>query len=245
MELSIIIPAHNEASTLCGQAFADSLRELRDQWPQAEVLLVDDGSSDATVEQAHMRVDRLFRQPHRGKAAALAKGFREAAAPLLLWTDADFSVPASEASRLVEAVESGGDLAIGSRGWSRPGSPLHRKIGSSLFTLRNRRTFGWAYRDTQCGMKAGRRPAVLRILQNLRHFQENHPDRFPGTDALFDVECLLVARQLGLRVTEVPVAWHHVDNRSVQQYRSLLRQIRSDFQAIRQRYRNGEYQPPG
>jgi len=243
MDVSILIPTHNEESSLAGNGFRTAMDWIRREFPHGEVIISDDGSTDGTVRLARTLADRVLEQTHRGKAAALQAGFKAARKPYVLWADADWSVPEQEWHKLTDELLHGADFVIASRGWGRPGAPFHRWIGSCLFTLRNRHTFKWDFTDTQCGLKAARREALERILPRLKRFSWDNTDRFAGTDAMFDVECLLAARMLGMKIVELPVNWIHQRNRDRPHYGPLLRQIGKDFRAIRKHYRMGKYDP--
>jgi hypothetical protein len=121
---------------------------------------------------------------------------------IVLFSDADLSSPIEEAPKLLRALEQGADIAIGSR-WLRAETqtqrqPLHRQLFGRVFNLLLRVTLGLQYADTQCGFKAFKRPAVQAIfpLQKIERWG-------------FDPEILFLARKLGFKVEEVPVAWGH------------------------------------
>jgi len=242
MEATFIIPSHNEAASLHDPDFGRSVSWIRKTFGSSELILVDDGSSDETVQLAGQWVDVVLQQNHRGKAAALQAGFARARGERVFWTDADWSVPAEEIASLDAALSRGFDYVFASRGWGRPGAPLHRWLGSCFFTAVIRHNFDWSFRDTQCGMKGARRDSLNQIMPELVHFASVNPQRHAGTDALFDIECLLVCRKLRLRVLECPVRWMHFKNRSQQDYGPLLGQIYKDFREIRRLYRAGRYE---
>ncbi len=242
MEATFIIPAHNEAASLHVPDFGQAVAWIRKTFGSSEIILVDDGSTDETVRLAGAWVDEILQQDHQGKAAALQAGFARARGARVFWSDADWSVPVVEAAALNAALSRGYDYALASRGWGRPGAPLHRWLSSCFFTAVIRQTFDWSFRDTQCGLKGARREALDRIVPALIHFG-NGSGRHAGTDAMFDIECLLVCRKLGLRAAECPVRWMHFNNRTQQNYSPLLRQIYSDFKEIRRLYHAGHYEP--
>jgi len=241
MDLSIIIPAHNEESTISGPLFIDSVRWMRRRFPAMELIIVDDGSTDGTSEAAALVADQVLQQSHNGKGAALCNGILHANGECVVWADADWSVPVTEIPKLLEAIHSGADYVMGSRGWARPESPLFRWIGSCLYTIACRQAFDWEFTDTQCGMKAARLKSLQSMTQELQYFGMNIRQEFPSTDALFDVECLLVARKIGLQVSVIPVTWKHFRNRSSQDYLPLLRRISRDFGKVRDSYQSGLY----
>jgi glycosyltransferase involved in cell wall biosynthesis len=121
---------------------------------------------------------------------------------IVLFSDADLSSPIEEAPKLFQALEAGADIAIGSR-WLRAETqtqrqPLHRQIFGRIFNLMLRVTLGLKFKDTQCGFKAFRQPAVQAIfpLQKIERWG-------------FDPETLFLARKFNFKVQEIPVAWGH------------------------------------
>lgn len=245
MDATFIIPAFNEGAALHDPDFGRALTWIRNTFSRSEIILVDDGSSDDTVHLARHQVDEVLRQNRQGKAAALQAGFAEARGDCIFWMDADWSVPVQQLSRLNDFLSGGYDYVFASRGWGRPGAPFHRWLSSCIFTTVIQHTFSWSFRDTQCGMKGARREALIRLAPELVHFNRLNTDRHAGTDAMFDIECLLVCRKLGLRVLECPAEWRHFKNRAAQHYGLLLRQIYSDYGQIRRQYLLGHYDPPG
>ncbi len=234
--LSIVLPAYNEASALRAGRLGDVLA-WRDRQPfDVEVVVVDDGSEDDTAARAEALLrapDRLVRIAHAGKAAAVMAGIEAARAPVVLFTDMDQATPIAHAGDLLAALEAGADVALGSRGFRRPGAPVGRLAMSwgqaALRTL----LLGLALPDTQCGFKAFRRDAVLRVFDHLRLY---HPDRRgtihgPSVTSGFDVEVLFVARRLGYRLASVPVTWHYEASRRVDLRRDALRGVQ-DLLAI-------------
>jgi dolichyl-phosphate beta-glucosyltransferase len=208
--VSLVIPIYNEERRLprlLDVLEREAERDLaRAGLELAEVLVVDDGSVD---ESSRLLRDRagaipvlrplLRAGPNRGKGAAVAAGVMEARGEVVLVTDVDLSTPLVEAGGLLEAVQGGADVAIGSRGLDRSRverSPRRSVMGRSYNRLVRALT-GLPYRDTQCGFKLLRTAAARALLE--RQISERYA---------FDVELLLRARSLGLRVAEVPVSWH-------------------------------------
>lgn len=234
--LSLILPAYNEADALrAGRLDAVLAWKAKQPFP-VEVLVVDDGSQDDTAALADAQLlapDGVVRIEHAGKAAAVMAGIEAARAPVVLFTDMDQATPINHATALLETIESGADVALGSRGLRRPGAPLGRllmswgQVGLRMILL------GLFHVDTQCGFKAFRRDAVLDVI---RHLQLYHPARQnalegPSVTSGFDVEVLFVARRLGYRLRSVPVNWHYEDTRRVDLRRDALRGV-TDLLAI-------------
>jgi dolichyl-phosphate beta-glucosyltransferase len=208
LDLSIIIPAFNEERRL-PKAIEQIGSYLGARPLQAEILVVNDGSSDATPKliesyRAKYPALRLISNGrNRGKGFSVRHGMLEARGEIALFTDADLSTPIEEADKLLAALrESGFDAAIGSRALDRSLIEVHqsafREWAGTLFNRLVRRITGIEFSDTQCGFKAFRRERT-RII-----FEQQRIERFG-----FDPEILYLAKRHGLRVAEIPVRWSH------------------------------------
>ncbi len=210
-DLSIVIPCYQEAGRI-----VDSLHTIcaeLDTLPKAdaEVLVVDDGSSDGTADAAD-GVDprvRVIRLPeNQGKGAAVRTGMLAAQGRLRLMTDADLATPIQEMHRLLAAMDRGADIAIGRRTgpYSRVSEPQpwYRQTMGRIFNLIAQLLFNVRYQDTQCGFKLFTADAAEAI------FRRTRTDRFA-----FDFECILLARRLGLKVVQCYVLWRHVEGSRV------------------------------
>ena len=236
--LSIVIPAYNEAARL-DHALERVTTTIQTNGWDAEVLVVDDGSTDETpeiVDRWMQRFDRLHlvRNPgNRGKGFSVRNGMLQAAGEVVLFTDADLSAPMEEAERLLAALEAGADVAIGSRWLDREKQtrhqPLYRRFFGRCYNWLTRTVMGLPYKDTQCGFKAFRRPAaqVIFRLQTIERWG-------------FDPELLFIARKLGYRVVEVPVTWGH-DERSRMSYLRDGMQMLKEMAEIRANSLRGRY----
>lgn len=204
---SIVIPAYNESARL-GASLEKVLSYVHSQKWNAEVIVVNDGSRDNSADivrsfAAKDPILRLVENPgNRGKGYSVRHGMLNAKGEILLFSDADLSSPIEEAPKLLKALESGADIAIGSR-WLRAETqtqrqPLHRQVFGRIFNLLLRLTLGLQFKDTQCGFKAFKRAAAQAIfpLQKIERWG-------------FDPEVLFLARKLGFKVQEIPVAWGH------------------------------------
>ena len=208
---SFIIPAYNESERL-SVSLPKVADYIRSQGLQAEIIVVNDGSTDGTAEvvrsftAAGTEVRLLENPGNRGKGYSVRNGMLHARGDIMLFTDADLSSPIGEAARLLAAIEGGADVAIGSR-WLQAElqterQPWHRQLYGRLFNFGLRIVLGLRYRDTQCGFKAFTRAAVRTI------FTRQQVERWG-----FDPELLFLANKFKLRVVEVPVEWAH-DHRS-------------------------------
>ena len=204
---SIVIPAYNESARL-GASIEKVLAYVHAQGWDAEVIVVNDGSRDNTGEiiRTFARKDpivKLVENPgNRGKGYSVRNGMLHAQGRIILFSDADLSSPIEEAPKLLNALQAGADIAIGSR-WLRAETqtqrqPLHRQIFGRIFNLLLRISLGLQFADTQCGFKAFKRTAAQAIfpLQKIERWG-------------FDPEILFLARKLGFKVQEVPVVWGH------------------------------------
>jgi len=222
--LSVIIPAYNEERRV-GITLDLFCAYLEDHGYDYEMLVVDDGSTDGTAEvvqaraQHNSRLRMIACARNRGKGAAVRRGMLSAGGELLLFSDADLSTPPTELPKLLEAIEQGYDLAIGSRGLPESDLRLrqswYREYMGRTFNLLVRMIAVPGIHDTQCGFKVFRKGAAKELF---RH------QLLPGF--AFDVEVLFLARRLGYRVKEVPVVWINSPRSSVRPLVDSIRMLR-------------------
>jgi len=204
---SIVIPAYNESARL-GASLEKVLSYVHSKNWDAEIIVINDGSRDNTAEivrdfAAKDPTVKLLDNPgNRGKGYSVRSGMLHAQGRIILFSDADLSSPIEEAPKLFHAIEAGADIAIGSR-WLKAETqtqrqPLHRQLFGRIFNLMLRMSLGLQFADTQCGFKAFKRAAAQAIfpLQKIERWG-------------FDPEILFLARKLGFKVQEIPVAWGH------------------------------------
>ena len=237
---SIVIPAYNESARLRSTIEKILAHMQADRW-DAEILVVNDGSSDDTAAivrsfSAHNRAVRLIQNPgNRGKGYSVRNGMLHAHGEIVLFSDADLSSPIEEAGKLFSAIAAGSDVAMGSR-WLRPElqtqrQPLYRQFYGRIFNLALRLVLGLHYRDTQCGFKAFTRRAAHMI------FPLQHIERWG-----FDPEVLYLAQKFGLKVDEVPVKWAHRDGTRLNPLRDGIRMF-GEMLKIRWYSFTGKYEP--
>lgn len=238
--LSVIVPAFNEAARI-GPTLERVDRYLGRRPGSFEIVVVDDGSGDATVRIAEehaspsLRVVRLGE--NRGKGAALRRGVAASRGDRVLLCDADLSTPIEDVEALATALDGGFDLAIGSR--ALPSSrldrrqPFYRQTMGKIFNLLVRLLVVGGFRDTQCGFKL-LRGAVARDL-----FERLVIDRFA-----YDVELVWMARRLGHRVVEVGVRWSDSPDSRVHPVRDSLAMMR-DLLRMRWHHRGPASRPSG
>lgn len=202
--LSIIIPAYNEEQRLphaLGQVFAF----LERQTYVAEVLLIENGSTDGTLQLAqkftqHYPSLRVFHEPGRGKGQAIRRGMVEARGEYRFVCDVDLSMPVEEINLFLPPRLTDLDIAIASReapGAVRYNEPYYRHLTGRVFNFLIRRLVLPGIQDTQCGFKCFR----AAVADDVFRYQT-----LSGWS--FDVEILHIARQRGYRITEVPIHWY-------------------------------------
>jgi dolichyl-phosphate beta-glucosyltransferase len=208
---SFILPAYNESERLT-TSIPKVLDYVHDRGLRAEIIVVNDGSTDTTAEvvrgfaAANPMIVLLENPGNRGKGYTVRNGMLHAKGAVALFTDADLSSPITEADKLFAALAEGADVAIGSRWLKRElqteRQPILRQLYGRAFNLGMRIILGLDYRDTQCGFKAFTRQAIQVVFtrQRVEHWG-------------FDPELLFLARKFKLKTVEVPVEWAH-DHRS-------------------------------
>ena len=208
------------------------------QWEFTEVVVVDDGSTDATVQAARDAGARVLQNPgNRGKGYSVKHGMLEARGEWTLFTDADLSAPIGEVEKLWSAVErDGARVAVGSRAVDRSlvgvHQPILREAVGRVFNAAMRLITGLPFKDTQCGFKLFQTSAGRDV------FSRQQLDGFG-----FDVEVLFIAKQLGFRSVEVPVRWDNVEGTKVSLllgFVAFLDLLKVRLNAIQGKY--GKYQ---
>lgn len=236
MKLSVIIPAFNEQErlpeTLCAAHEWLNMHGAHD----FEILVVDDGSTDATSDRVNelmpgMPELRLLQQAtNRGKGAAVRRGMLEAEGDIRLFMDADHSTHIMEVEKIWPVIESGADVVVASR--QHPDSDvaqhqswLREHMGQG-FNLLMRGMVGLNMQDTQCGFKAFTATAAEAIFsrQKLEGFS-------------FDVEILFLAHHLGLTTVEIPVRWINEPNSRVRMLLDPMHMF-ADLLRIRRMHRH-------
>jgi len=213
MSVSIVLPAYNEAERI-GPALDELFGYLAtDQLlPRPiEVLVVDDGSADATAALVERRPEaggalegitlRVLRVPHGGKGAAVRAGMRAADADVIVFSDADMATPPDQLPKLVAALADH-DVALGSRiqpdgSDMRASQPAFRRLLGRVFHLLASIWVVGPVQDTQCGFKGFTRAAAHDLFA-----------RQQILSIVFDVELIYMARRRGYRLAVVPIRWY-------------------------------------
>jgi dolichyl-phosphate beta-glucosyltransferase len=239
--LSIIIPAYNEAVRL-GKTLRTVVDYLRTDWPDSELILVDDGSADDTAalaqktfeESGTLRTSVISYKSNLGKGRAVRLGLLAARGTVALFSDADLSTPITETPKLVDPIFNNEcDVTFGSRALDRSligvHQPWRREQGGRIFNLAVRLATGLPFWDTQCGFKAFNM-AVCRPL-----VEAATVDRFG-----FDVELLYLTHRAGLRLREIPVRWDHYEGSKISLGSDSFKML-TEVGLIRQQARRGVY----
>jgi dolichyl-phosphate beta-glucosyltransferase len=223
---SVVIPCFNEEARI-GETLRVTLEYLAANAPTSELIVVNDGSTDATgtivreiLSEAKIVTRLLENFPNRGKGAAVRSGLLAAREPIGLFSDADLSTPLTETPKLIEPIANGEvDIALGSRALDRSligiHQPWRREQGGRVFNLLVRVATGLPFWDTQCGFKAFRLDVCRPILEAAR-----------VNGFAFDVELLFLAHRAGLRTREIPVRWNHAEGSKVSFFRDSLGMLR-------------------
>jgi glycosyltransferase involved in cell wall biosynthesis len=203
MKLTIVIPCYNELQTI--DAIIDAVRQS--QYPDKEIIIVDDCSSDGTREKLKAEIEPsgvvarvIYHERNQGKGAALRTGFRHATGDIVIVQDADLEYDPNEYPRLVEPIVSGrADVVYGSR---FAGGEAHRvlyfwhRVGNSFLTLLSNMLTDLDLTDMETCYKAFRREVIQSI--------EIEEERFG-----FEPEITAkIARQRGLRIYEVGISYY-------------------------------------
>ncbi|MFN0073504.1 MAG: dolichyl-phosphate beta-glucosyltransferase [Chloroflexota bacterium] len=220
IDLSVVIPAYNEQGRLPA-TLAEISQHLAATSSSYEIIVVDDGSTDATGEVTASQAQsdphvQLLMTRHAGKGAAVRSGALAARGTRVLFCDADLPMAPAELTRLA-AMLADHDIVIASRegsGASRLGEPYYRHLMGRVFNLIVQVLAIPGVQDTQCGLKCFTAESAAKIfrLQTVEGFG-------------FDVEILYIARKLGYHLLEVPIIWSHRESSRVDPVRDTLRML--------------------
>lgn len=231
--LSIVVPAYNEAVNIRSGVLTRLADYLTPRPYCHEVLVTDDGSVDETAAlveafcQEH-RAFRLLRNEHRGKAHSVIAGMMAAQGRHVMFMDMDLATSLDHIDELVEALESSADVVIASReakGAVRLASPWSRRLLGKAFNLLIQALLLPGYWDTQCGFKGFRKEVAQDLIRSAVVFSGGSATSGPRVTA-FDVELLVIARERGYRIRQLPVTWQHIKTRRVNLIQESLLMLR-------------------
>lgn len=233
--ISIIIPAYNEElrikSTLDKILYYTNANNSYNY----EIIVVDDGSKDKTIDLVgqYKNVVLVRQSINQGKGAAVRRGMLEAKGDLLLFSDADLSTPIEELSKLIEKIDAGNDIAIGSRALNndliREHQPFYREIMGKTFNKIVQFLVIKGIFDTQCGFKLFTKDVGKKV------FGLSKIDGFS-----FDVEVLFLASKFNYKIAEVPVLWFNDDRSKVNPITDSIKMLKEIFK-IKSLHKNTKF----
>ncbi|MBU0999839.1 glycosyltransferase [Patescibacteria group bacterium] len=232
-KISVVIPSYNEIANLKKgvlDSVGDYLNQLKIDY---EVFVVDDGSSDKSVElikkyTAKNQNFHLIQNTHGGKANAVITGILQATGGIVLFTDMDQATPINQLEKFIPEFDNGFDIVIGSRR-GRAGAPVFRKLSAWGFSLLRKIILRLPFKDTQCGFKAFNKKAIQRIIPKIKDGWGVLHTGGGAVNAGFDVEVLYLAQKYGFKISEVEVEWNYVDTERVQVLKDALAAIYDMF----------------
>jgi len=235
--VSIVIPAFNEAARI-GDSITRIQKFIEAAAFPVDVIVVDDGSSDATSDIVrsfrHQWLRLICNDENHGKGYSVRQGFLNASGVYVLFTDADLSAPIDELNKLWDvAKRDKADVVIGSRGLDRTVIEKRqngfREFGGIAFNYVVRFMTGLDIKDTQCGFKLFLREPAVPV------FEKQTISGFG-----FDAEVLFLSSRRGLKLREVPVRWSHSEGSKLNPIRDGIR-MTADLVRIRWKYLSGKY----
>lgn len=210
--LSVIIPAYNEAINIHDGLLEPAFAYLKKQTYPWEVIFVNDGSTDKTLELLHRLAQKnknvsVLDISHGGKATAVRKGMLAAKGDFVLFTDLDQSTPLSQVEKFLKAHQEGAQVVIGVRGEGTflKNDTFFRKIRSKVFVTLVQIVAVPGIRDSQCGFKSFRHDAARRVFSSLKVCVGGKITG--GYMGAFDVEALFLSKKFGYKISQVPVDW--------------------------------------
>ena len=205
MEVSIILPAYNEASRIEGTV-ERTAAALFDITSSFEIIIAEDGSHDGTdricaaLAKKYPFVVHLHSDERLGRGGAMNRALRASKGDILCYIDVDLATDMKHLKELVQAIRDGYDFATGSRllAESDVKRPLKRELASRGFNFLARLMLGSKLHDHQCGFKSFKRESLFAIM-----------DAVKDTHWFWDTELLVRAQRAGYRIREFPVEWKH------------------------------------
>lgn len=245
--LSIVIPSYNEIGNLRKGTLDHVEHYLERGKYNYEVIVVDDGSDDGSLEFVREFVKdnpkfRIIENSHTGKAGAVTTGVLASRGDYILFTDMDQATPIGEVEELMLAAAAGFDIVIGSRSSTRRGAPFTRQMmAKGMIVLRSLLVGFPEIQDTQCGFKLFNKKAAREIFEKVRRvhhgFKSIHGS---SVTAGFDIELLYIGKKLGYKIKEVPVDWLYVETRRVSPIKDSVEGV-MDLIRIKQNIIAGKY----
>jgi glycosyltransferase involved in cell wall biosynthesis len=220
--IDIIIPVLNEERAL--PSCVTTLRQfmasaIHNPW---RIIIADNGSDDTTPEVSHQLMQEhpdvgYLRLEQRGRGRALRRAWLESQADLVSYMDVDLSTDLNAFPPIIQALEEGYDIAVGSR--LAKGATVHRRmlkreIASRGYNLLIKGMFFTKFSDAQCGFKAMTSTAAQALLPHIK-----------DTGWFFDSELLIIAEKRGFHIKDVPVTWTDDPDTRVKVVRTAIRDV--------------------
>lgn len=247
--ISLVIPCYNEEANI-QKGVLDKIGNYTQYAKHfAEIIIVDDGSTDKSKKiitefylpkYSHFR---LVKNDHQGKAYAVMEGIKKAKNEFVMFMDIDLATPIEESEKLIQEIDKGYDVIIGSRKAQRDGAPITRKIMAFGMMLIRDIIIGLkGIRDTQCGFKLFRTAPAKAIIQRLQVFKKKQRITGSSVSAAFDLEFLFLASKMGYKIREIPVTWRHVETKNVNFIKDTFETMRDimliKYYDLTNRYKN-------
>ncbi len=235
--LTIIIPAYNESKRILKTlSEIDSYITKKSALNLIKILIINDGSTDSTKEvvtkwiQTNSKNQKSFEiinyMPNRGKGYAVWEGFKKAESDLVLYTDADGASPIEEVEKLLYWINSGADVACGSRILQSENTTVEmsfkRRFTGLIFHIILRLCGLANLKDTQCGFKVFKIDVAKKLVRSQQCFNYS-----------FDIEYLFLVKKFGYKIKEVPVNWYHVEGSKVNLIRDSIKML---FEVLKIRF---------
>lgn len=245
--LSVVIPSFDEMANLQKGVLDKIEHFLSKKKFSYEVIIVDDGSTDGSVELVRQFAQenpnfRLIENSHLGKGGAVTAGVLNSKGDYVLFSDMDQATPIEELDKILPYFEQGFDVVIGSRSTVRKGAPFIRQFVSHAAIVARKIIVGMKdVSDTQCGFKAFKKEAARKLFTRINNLH-NGFKKISGSSVSsgFDVELLYLAKHLGYTIKEVPVEWLYVETRRVSPIKDSAQGL-MDLLKIKVKAIRGEY----
>ena len=236
--LSIVIPAYNEEKRI-GETLQKILEFIATKSFPAEILVVDDGSVDGTVDVVNsfsnekIPLKVISYEKNWGKGYAIKTGMLAAGGEYALFTDADMSTPVEMLERFEPHMKEGVEVIIGTRktagAYVGKHQPLYRENMGKVFTWLSNRLLGLDTSDFTCGFKCFHRRTIEPVFGS---------QRISGWG--YDTEIIFIARRKGFRIQEIPVSWFNDEATRVKLWKNVFTCL-SELYQIRNNNRKGLY----
>jgi len=188
MKTSLIIPAYNEEKGL-PLVIEDYLDKVD------EIIVVDDGSTDRTLEVAKKYDVKIYKhETNKGKVAALRTGVEHATGEIIIFTDADYTYPAKYVPDFVKEIKEGADLVLGSRLENIKNMPFLNRIGNRIFSLLATYIGCINITDSQTGYRAFKRDMFDKLNVNAKGLE-------------FETKMTVRAAKHGYKIVEIPIEY--------------------------------------